>query len=303
MNAVTDVGGRRAGPRARLLECLAVGADGANARGLGIGRVLLAAVMIALGIRGLVFGDFAGTWQRIPIAHLPAHDFFVYLTALVELVAGVGILVPRIAKHSAGVMSVFVLVWMVLLKFPAIFHAPWMEAVWLGAGEIAVILAGAWIVFASLANPDGRLFSGRIGVRNARLLLVLALPAIGLSHFFYADITAGFVPAWLPWRHGWAYLTGAGNIAAALGILFAVWPRLAATLEAAMLWVITLLVWLPPLVTHPHDTGAWSAFLMSSAIAAGASAVAGSYRGVGWLTIGRDEGRGDLQTFPIRRLG
>ncbi|MEW9623830.1 DoxX family membrane protein [Rhodanobacter geophilus] len=253
---------------------------------MGPGRVLLALVMVALGLRGLVFGDFAGVWQRIPVTHLPAQAVFVYLTALVELATGIGILVPRIAKASAGVMSVFTLLWMVLLKFPAIVHAPSMEATWLGAGEIAVILAGAWVVFASLATPDGRFLSGRPGIRNARLLFVLALPTIGLSHYFYADITAGFVPAWLPWRHGWAWLTGAGSLATAIGLLFALWPRLAATMEAAMLGIITLLVWLPPLLAHAHDSDAWSAFLISSVITAGAAAVADSYRGIGWTTRG-----------------
>ncbi|BFI96642.1 MAG: hypothetical protein RSP_21520 [Rhodanobacter sp.] len=285
MDAASDQGGRRAESPAWLAR-LAVGARVSTAPGLGYGRLLLALVMIALGVRGLAFGDFAGVWQRIPIAHLPAHDAFVHIVALVELATGIGILVPRIAKVAAGAMSVFALLWMVLLKFPAILYAPAMEATWLGAGEIAVILAGAWAVFASLSNPDGRFVAGRRGICHARLLLVLALPTIGLSHFVYADITAGFVPAWLPWRHGWAYLTGAGNLAAALGILFALWPRLAATLEAAMLGVITLLVWLPPLLAHPHDSNAWSAFLMSSAIAAGAAAVAESYRGIGWTTRG-----------------
>lgn len=278
----SGMGGRRTGPA----ECLAIGAGDATARGMGPGRVLLALVMIALGLRGWAFGDFAGIWQQIPVAHLPAHDFLAYLTALLELVTGIGILSLRFAKVSAGVMSVFVLLWMVLLKFPAIIRAPSMEATWLGAGEIAVILAGAWVVFASQAKPDGRFLSGRNGIRNARLLFVLALPTIGLSHFAYADVTAGFVPAWLPWRHGWAYLTGAGSLAAAIGILFALWPRLAAVLEATMLGVITLLVWLPPLLAHPRDPGAWSAFLISSAIAAGAAAVADSYRGSGWTTRG-----------------
>ena len=247
---------------------------------------MLALVMVALGLRGLVFGDFAGTWQRVPIAHLPAHEIFVHLIALIELATGIGILIPRIAKVSAGVLSVFALLWMVLLKCPAIVYAPSMEATWLGAGEIAVILAGAWVVFASLAKSDGQFLSGRNGIRNARLLFVLALPTIGLSHYFYADITAAFVPAWLPWRHGWAYLTGAGSLAAAIGLLFALWPRLAAMLEATMLGVITLLVWLPPLLAHAHDSDAWSAFLMSSAIAAGAAAVADSYRSIGWTTLG-----------------
>lgn len=286
MDAISGMGNRRTEEPAWLAARLAAGASSPIARSMGPGRVLLALVMIALGLRGLLFGDFAGTWQRIPIAHLPAHDFFVYLAALVELATGVGMLVPRIAKAAAGVLSVFVLLWMVLLKFPAVIYAPAMEATWLGAGEIAVILAGTWTVFASLAKPDGQLFAGRHGIRNARLLFVLALPTIGLSHYFYADITAGFVPAWLPWKHGWAYLTGAGSLATALAILFATWPRLAAVLEAAMLVVITLLVWLPPLLAHAHDTDAWSAFLMSSAIAAGAAAVADSYRGIGWTARG-----------------
>jgi len=284
MDVASGVDGKRAGAAARLADCLAAGAGHRAARGPG--HALLALVMMTLGVRGLAFGDFAGIWQRIPIAHLPAHDVFVYLTALVELATGIGILIPRVAKVAAGAMSVFTLLWMVLLKFPAILYAPAMEATWLGAGEIAVILAGAWAIFASLAKPDGRFLAGRNGIRNARLLLVLALPTIGLSHYFYADITAGFVPAWLPWRHGWAYLTGAGSLATALGILFALWPRLAATLEAAMLGVITLLVWLPPLLAHAHDSDAWSAFLMSSAITAGAAAVADSYRGIGWTTRG-----------------
>ena len=286
MNAATRLKGDRAGSHAWLAECLALGANDPASRALGIGRALLALVMIGLGIRGLVFGDFAGTWQRIPIAYLPAHDFFVYATAVVELATGIGILIPRTAKISAGVMTIFVLLWMVLLKFPAIIYVPSMEAVWLGAGEIAVILAGAWTVFATLGNADGKFASGRNGVRNTRLLFVLALPTLGLSHFLYLAQTVQLIPAWLPWHGGWAYLTGAGDIAAALGILFAVLPRLAATLEAAMLWVITLLVWLPVLIAHSHDSGAWSAFLMSSAIAAGASVVADSYRGVGWVTSG-----------------
>jgi len=291
MKAVSGANVERARAHAWLAECLALGVDNPRARGIGIGRVLLALVMIGLGIRGLVFGDFAGTWQRIPIEALPAHDFFVYATATIELATGVGVLIPRVAKIAAAVMSIFALLWMVLLKFPAIVYVPSMEAVWLGAGEIAVILAGAWVAFAALANPHGRFFSGRNGMRNARLLFVLALPTLGLSHFLYFAQTIMLVPAWLPWRGGWAYLTGAGDLAAAFGILFAVWPRLAATLEAVMLWVITVLVWLPVLIAHLHDAGAWSAFLMSSAIAAGASVVADSYRGVQWSTFRtRDRG-------------
>jgi uncharacterized membrane protein len=257
-----------------------------NMTGMDLGHVLLAAVLVGLGIRGLVVGDFASVWQRIPIEHLPARQFFVYASAVIELATGAGLLVRRMVGLSSGILFVFLLLWAVLLKLPAVVFVPQMEATWLGFGEIAVILAGGWVLFASHAGAWARnhleFMVGMQGVRRARLLFVLSLPMIGLSHFVYAQDTIKFIPAWLPWHLGWAYLTGAGSIATSLAVLFAIWPRLAAALEAAMLSVITLVVWLPGLIATPgNDT--WTPFLISTAIASGAWVVAGSYRGVAWF--------------------
>ncbi|HWG09957.1 MAG TPA: DoxX family membrane protein [Rhodanobacteraceae bacterium] len=274
----------RAGLLSWLMECLAFGPDPATVQGRELGRVLLALLLVGLGIRGCAFGDFAGVWQRIPIAHLPAQPLFVYATALVELIAGIGLLVRVTARTAAAMTTVFAMLWMVLLKFPAIIARPDIEGTWLGAGEIAVIVAGAWSLYAMLSMREDRLFAGRKGLCFARLLFVLALPTIGLSHFLYLEQTVALIPAWLPWHAAWACLTGAADIATAFAILFALWPRLAATLEAAMLWAITLIVWLPVLSGHLRDGGAWAAFLMSGAIAAGAAAMADSYRGTGWFS-------------------
>jgi uncharacterized membrane protein len=273
------------GPLAWLARNLAAG--GADPRTWrGAGRFLLAAVMIALGIRGLVVGDFAGTWQRIPIAHLPGRAVFSDLCAIIELASGIGLLLKPWRRIAAAILSVHLLLWVVLLKLPAVVVVPGMEATWLGFGEIAVILAGAWSLFATAGEPRtrfGAALDGVNGVRGARLLFAVSLPMIGLSHFFYTMETVSFVPAWLPWRVAWAWLTGAGNIAAACALVLAFVPRLAATLEAAMLSVITLLVWLPGVVTAPGDAS-WTPFLMSTAIACGAWVVADSCRGLPWLS-------------------
>ena len=246
------------------------------------GHLALALVMAALGARGLVAGDFASVWQRIPIEHLPARAFFAYASAAVELVAGLGMLWRRSVVPASAMLVVFVALWAVLLKMPAVLYAPGMEATWLGLGEITVILAGSWMVFARQAGAWSRRhlawLVGAPGVRGARWLLALSLPMIGLSHFFYPVETAGFVPGWLPQPVLWGYLTGACSLAAALAIASGVLAGLAARLEALMLGVITLLVWGPGLVTAPSDH-ALTAFLMSSAIACGAWAVADSWRG------------------------
>lgn len=283
MNTSTRPGHALLGPPALFAENLP---KGAATPSMSLGHVLLALVMIALGIRGLVYGDFASVWQRIPIEHLPARQFFVYACAVIELATGLGLLVKRMVGFSSGILFVYLLLWAVLLKLPAVVFVPTMEATWLGFGEIAVILAGGWVVFAVHAGSWARSHVGFVtglrGVRWARLLFALSLPTIGLSHFVYAKETANFIPAWLPWHLGWAYLTGTASLAASLGVLFAFWPRLAATLEAAMLSVITLLVWLPGVIATPGNDSV-TPFLMSTAIACGAWAIADSYRGIAWL--------------------
>jgi uncharacterized membrane protein YphA (DoxX/SURF4 family) len=252
----------------------------------GWGHHLFALTMIGLGISGLVSGDFASVWQQIPIADLPARAFFAYATAVVELATGLGLFFRQSLAISSRVLFVFLSLWLVLLKVPGIVAAPSIEAMWLGFGEIAVMVAGGWILFATYNGNDRSTFLvGRKAIRNARVLFAIALPMIGLSHFFYADETAKFVPAWLPLRHGWAYLTGAGSLAACIGILTGVFARLAAALEAAMLVIITVLVWTPWLTPAPVTPMQITAFLISSAIASGAWIVADSYRDTGWLAI------------------
>ncbi|WP_158884206.1 DoxX family protein [Rhodanobacter sp. L36] len=250
---------------------------------LPLGHILLAAAMIGLGIRGLIVGDFASVWQRIPIEHLPARSFFVYASAVIELATGLGLLMKRTVAPSSAVLLVFLVLWAVLLKLPAVLFVPQMEATWLGFGEIAVIVAGGWVVFASHAGAWSghhlRFATGARGVRWARLLFVFALPMIGLSHFVYAKITVGFIPTWISAPYVWAYFTGGASIAASLAVLFGIVPKLASTLEAVMLSAITMLVWLPGAVTAPGNDSI-TPFLMSAAIACGAWALADSYRNV-----------------------
>jgi uncharacterized membrane protein len=246
----------------------------------GVGEALLALCMIGLGVRGLVYGDFAGGWQRIPIAHLPATGSFALATAVVELVAGLGLLIRRTEAIASIVLVAFLLLWAVLLKTPAVVVVPSMEGTWLGLAEITVILAGGWTVMA-LRGSSGIAPTVTSGIRPARLLFALSLVPIGLAHFFYPAQTIGLMPAWLPWHLGFAYLTGAASLIAAVAVLLGLWPRLATTLEAVMLSVITVVIWLPGLVAAPGN-GSWTPFLMSSAIACGAWAVVDGYRTAPW---------------------
>jgi uncharacterized membrane protein len=104
----------------------------------------------------------------------------------------------------------------------------------------------------------------------------------GWSHFVYADYTAGMVPAWLPVHRGLAYFTGLAHIAAGVAIVVGILPRLAATLEALMMSLFGLLVWVPSFFMQPMPAWAlppqnqWSELIVNLALAASAWVVAAS---------------------------
>lgn len=251
-------------------------------------RLLFAIVMMALGLLGLIYGDFAMVWQPVP-AGLPGRTALAYATAVLELLAGAGLLLPRTARLSARVLFVFLTLWVLTLRVPTLLRHPQVELAWLGFGETASIWAGVWCLFAGLAGDWERkhlgFAVGESGLRCARYLFAVALPMIGLSHYFYSDATVSYIPAWIPFPLAGAYLAGAGDIGAGLGIFFGVWPRLAATMEAAMQSTITLIVWVPTTLDKPHDRLQWTALVTSTLIASGCWLVAGSYRGGPWRSV------------------
>ena len=193
------------------------------------------------------------------------------------LLLGAGLTIRVSRAWSVRIRFVYLFLW-ALLKVPGVVVAPRMEATWLGLGELTLLLSGGWTLFACLGDlskgsPLGFL-AGERGLKMARILFAISIVPIGLSHIVYADITAGYVPHWLPYRIGWAYLTGAGQIASGLGVLFGVFPRVAAWAEAGQISLYTLLVWLPAIVAAPKTRLPWTAFFISWIIAAAAWSVA-----------------------------
>jgi uncharacterized membrane protein len=244
-------------------------------------RAALAAALIGLGILTFVYGNSAAIWEPIPKA-LPARSAIICLCGVIELAGGIGLLLRSSVLFACRVLMPFLLLWLVLLKLPGLLLHPAVSVRWEQFGETAAILAGAWCLLAVYAGAwEQRHLGfavGARGIRLARLLLVAALVMFGVAHFAYADLTASLVPKWMHFPLGWAYLTGAASIAAAAGMLFGIYPRLAANLEAAMLWIFTLFVWVPRIVSIHDDQEIWTEFLISAAIAAGAWLVADTYR-------------------------
>lgn len=232
--------------------------------------------MVGLGILALIYGDFAMVWQPVA-AWVPGRTALAYASGVIMLLGGVGLFFQATAAWAARLLFPYLLIWM-CLKLPALFVAPGMEAVWLGFGELAALFTGGWLLFARLAEaPEGSplaFLTSEKTLRFVKMFYGVWLIPIGLSHIIYLKETVDLVPAWLPYRPGWAYLTGAGHIAAGLGVLFCVLPRVAAFAEAAMIGVFTILVWAPAIAASPKTRLPWTAFFISWAIGSAAWTVA-----------------------------
>jgi uncharacterized membrane protein len=250
------------------------------------GRTVFAVALAALGVLSLVSGDFAYIWQPVP-PWVPGRPALAYASGALLLACGAGLLWPRTRARTSLVLGLYGLASMLLLHVPLIAVRPLDDLQWFGLSEIAILVAGAWILFgcADPAPASGwrKAVGGERGARLARWLFALALLPIGLSHFLYADVTAKMVPSWLPGHFGWAYLTGAGHIAAALGILLGVLPRLGALLEALMVGTFVLTVHVPEVLATPRDRYPWTELFVACFIGSAALLVVRTYRGTPWL--------------------
>jgi len=234
------------------------------------------------GLGVLLLSDtFVYVWVPVPL-WVPWRHALACATGALMLVSAAGLLWRKTVVLSSAILAFLFLSWLLVLQVPRVIAKPGKEILWAGGGQIATLVAGGWILFAILASPaEGpeSWFRGGRGVRMARLLYAVALPLFGLHHFFDAAGAAEAVPAWLPLRLGWAYLTGAGHVAAGVAILLGIVPRLASTLEAVMITSFVLLVHVPGVIGAPGDRLQWTMLVVASALGGAAWIVARSYAG------------------------
>ncbi len=124
-----------------------------------VGHAVFAAVLIAIGIAGLleakVRRDMAAGTPRNACARgldLPC--------ASISLAVGCGLLWPRTAARASRVLLAYLLLWLLIFRVPALFLAPGQQDSWSGCGETMVIVAGAWVLYAWFATDWDRASSG-----------------------------------------------------------------------------------------------------------------------------------------------
>jgi uncharacterized membrane protein YphA (DoxX/SURF4 family) len=250
----------------------------------GLGRGLFAIASASLAIWSLTYGDFPWGAQSL-LAGIPWRETWVYGSALIILAASAGLCFPRTALPGVLTLGAYQVVG-AAISVPQIISKPLSIDAWYPFCESLTPLVGACLLYATLRRQSRAAemsIAGKGAVRAAQVLFGLTCVFYGWSHFVYADYTASMVPAWLPSRLAFAYFTGLGHVAAGLGIIVGILPRLAATLEAIMMGLFGLLVWVPSFFAQPPPKWAtppehqWSELVVTLVLAASAWVVAISF--------------------------
>ena len=126
---------------------------------VSVGHAVFAATMVAIGILGVVTGDFAPIWQPVPKG-LPAREVLAYLCAAVSVACGIGLFLRRTSDSASRVLWIYLALWLVLFKMRFILRAPLVEGSYQTNGETAVIVAGAWVLYAWFARAVGQAMAG-----------------------------------------------------------------------------------------------------------------------------------------------
>lgn len=261
------------------------GSTGAAAvfRGIGVGQLLFALAFIAEGVLALGTREFLLGQQPVPPG-LSWRAGLACLSGALMLLPGLGLLIPPLSRLSARVLTAYLLLWLLVLQLPRVLLQPQNEQYWLGVGEVSTLVAGGWLIGLALGDGADR------SIRIARVWFGVALVPIGLSHFVYFNGShlvyfggaSRLIPTYMPFHSFLTYSTGFAHLAAGLAIATGFVPRLAATLEAIMESLFTLMVWGAAIVAAPASPMSWVDFFASTALSAAAWALARSYRNVRW---------------------
>jgi uncharacterized membrane protein YphA (DoxX/SURF4 family) len=229
---------------------------------------------VALGVTGLVWGDFAVVWQPAPNGYAGPTPLG-YAVAVLPLLAGLTMQWQRAAFLGALALFVPYCLAIIFIDFPRGFAQPSIFGAWYGVFENLALTAGALIICTYYAHLEPAM-AGRQS-KIARVVFGICLIYFGLAHHVYLANTVRMVPAWLPpGKTFWVYATAAGHVAAGIAIISGIQARLAAMLLTAMFIVFTLLVHGPKVLTDPHNHFAWGENAVNLALIGSAWVIAAS---------------------------
>jgi hypothetical protein len=216
---------------------------------------------MCFGAATLASGLITLAWHNSSAGHRT--HYVILAVAVAQIVGGVLLQFRGIAKTGALILGAAYLV-SALLCVPQIVAAPLIYNSWGNFFEQFSLFSGAAMVYECLASTWSPAMLSRIG----RILVGICTISFALEQAFYLGPTATLVPKWIPpSQMFWAIVTTVLFAFGALALLSNLQSLLAARLLTGMIIGFGILVWIPLIVSHPHDHGNWSETAETFAIA------------------------------------
>jgi hypothetical protein len=228
-----------------------------------LGRHVFGVAALAFGLVTLVWPDIDDWLQLGHIWNAQDGRVLVYAAAVAQIFAGVAIQFRQTAKIGAAVLGAVYLVF-ALTCVPRIIATPRVYDRWGNFFEQFSVATGAAIVYARSSSGRAPETIGRIG----RILFGICAASFTLEQAVYLNNTATLVPKWLPPSQTfWAVATTGLFALAVVALLMNRLALLATRLLTIMIVLFGLLVWVPLVLSDPHNHTNWSEIAETFAIA------------------------------------
>ena len=239
------------------------------------GQLLFGIAIEAFGVENLICARFGLSVRGVP--WFPGNPFLACLTGIALLAAGLSLAVNVQARLTAALLGILYLLYVVLLELPKVAAKPRDMSVrtvffeTLAMGGSALILAGTLPTSGSVRN--WRKMLDRL-IKLGPYFFAASSVVFGIDHFIGLAFIATLVPAWMHAGMFWVYLSGAGFIAAGIGIATKWKDEWGATLLGMMFLLWFVLLHSTRVVSafrshNPNVPNEWSSALIALAMCGG----------------------------------
>ena len=235
-------------------------AEAAKARGL---EKILAFGSLCFAIPLAVFGaeHLARPMliMKIVPVWMPWRLFWAYFVGIALLAAALSIALKRHVRLSATLLGIMFFLFVLMMDIPGVVAGPGNRFSWaLALRELS--FSGGAFALAGMQSAKWRARGTDTLVTLGRFFIAIPALFYGVENLLHPAFAPGvplrqITPAWIPGHLWWGYFAGAVLLVAGSCMLVNRRTREAATYLGAMVLVLVLFVYLPPMIATPLAIG------------------------------------------------
>ena len=192
--------------------------------------------------------------------YMPWRMFWVYLVGCALVAASLSIASGMLVRWSGLLVGIMMLLFVAMIHFPGALSDPHDRFIWtIVLREMS--FGGAGLILAGSAGSTWPARGKNALITTGRVLVTMAVVFFAIEHFLHPAALPGVplrkeMPAWVPWREGIDYLTGAALLVTGGSVLIPKMTRTVAACLGGWLILMVLVIYGPVLIDALSGTDA-----------------------------------------------